>query len=574
MIRLTVSSVGVAVLAAMGFVAPTNAGSFGDMAKHIPSDANVVVLFNVQQILNSPMAKSGGWKESHDQAFAAGMVFLPPEATRFVMASRMDMETFTPIWEVVLMDMGGTSFSLAGLAREYGGKIDKVGNADAVYLPTDKYAVKLSDSMFGVRGPGERQAVARWIADVGNVQRLSPYIQQAIGYSERAATDVIMAMDIGDMLSVSEIETRLAGAESLSNKTNVDMKAIGGTLASIRGLTLGIRLGERPYGVLKVEFKESAKPLAGHGKTLLLEALGRRGAMIDDFADWDPKTEENLISIEGYFSEDGMRKIFSIFQVSSTARSVTQGESDTGQQGQSGEENTKKVIAATTQYYNSVQKLFKELKDKEPQRMSQYGAWFEKYAAKDRQSPAGGRRQGHAGLRTIRRPKHAICIDGRQEPRHQRCGGRGAGRRDGGLRIRLRLRRRVRQPVDRQRRLGLRYRYRRSQLHGIPGRTAVAPHAVRVAADTPDVVQPAADHCQRQRSDRADAGAPWRTSTRSTCDVVITAEPGDGRTSVRVRPLLLGATSGHFRPCLSWATMEPLCWGVRMKRVTSFPAPT
>jgi len=382
MTRLTMSSVGVALLATIGFTASASAASFGDMVKHVPGDANVVVLFNVQQILDSPMAKSGGWKESHDQAFAAGMVFLPPTATRFIMASRMDMETFTPIWEVVLMDMGGTSFSLAGLAREYGGKIDKVGTVDAVYLPTDKYAVKLSDSLFGARAPGERQATARWVADVGTVQRLAPYIQQAIGYSDRAATDVIMAMDIGDMFSAAEIETRLAGAESLANKTNVDIKAIARTLASIRGVTLGIRLGERPYGVLKVEFKESAKPLAGHGKALLLEALGRRGAMIDDFADWDPKTEENLISIEGYLTEDGMRKIFSIFQVSSVARSVTRGEGDTEEQGQGAEADAQKVIAATKQYYNNVQKMFKELKDKEPQRMSQYGAWFEKYAAK------------------------------------------------------------------------------------------------------------------------------------------------------------------------------------------------
>jgi len=369
------------LLGALGLCSISSAESFKDMATHVPDDANAIVLFNVEKILNSPIAQARGWRESHAKSFADGMVFLPPQAARCVMASNIDFEFFKPRWEVTLLDLASQSFSLQNLAQRCGGTVDQISGTSVVHLPTDKYAVRISPTRFGAMGPGERQAVARWIKFAGSTQRMSPYLQEAIGYSDRVGTEVIMALDVTDVFSAAEIDQRLGAMTALSRKRNVDFKAIGRTLASIEGITLGIVFGQKVSGKIKVDFRESAAPLAGHGKALLLEALSNHGAMIDDFHDWKPKTEANRISIQGPFTEDGLRKILSIFETPQVIRSVATGQGHVPAANLNPQDQKQKA-ANTQQYFTSVQKLLGAIRDKEPQRLSQYGVWLERYAQK------------------------------------------------------------------------------------------------------------------------------------------------------------------------------------------------
>src|SRR4051812_41506947 len=69
--------------------APTQAQSpaaFDTLMKKVPDGANVIVLFNVEQILKSTYAMVNNSQAKLEESFAQRGILIPPDATQFVMA--------------------------------------------------------------------------------------------------------------------------------------------------------------------------------------------------------------------------------------------------------------------------------------------------------------------------------------------------------------------------------------------------------------------------------------------------------------------------------------------------------
>ncbi len=74
---------------------------------------------------------------------------------------------------------------------------------------------------------------------------------------------------------------------SFGSDEKVHAEELAAVLVSWRGILLGVTLGEKPYGVIKVDFGRDAKVLEGIAKQFLLDALAKHGAMIDDLQEWN-----------------------------------------------------------------------------------------------------------------------------------------------------------------------------------------------------------------------------------------------------------------------------------------------
>src|SRR5690349_16948033 len=141
------------------------AAQFDDLAAKVPSSANAIVLLDGQKLLASPLAKSEGWKDKYEQAFASGLVTIAPDTQKLVLASQINYEFMQPQWEVAIADMGKAR-SAAEIARLTKGALDPIGDTPAVALRDNAYALELGPKRVAAMAPANRQAVARWLREI------------------------------------------------------------------------------------------------------------------------------------------------------------------------------------------------------------------------------------------------------------------------------------------------------------------------------------------------------------------------------------------------------------------------
>jgi hypothetical protein len=331
---------------------------FPELANLVPADANALVIIDMDKLLASPAAEKGDWKNKIQNAFEEGITILPPQTRRAILASQIDLEFMTQLWQTELLEVTEAT-EMTEVAKRTGGTIDRIGELAAVRMPHDAYVVRFTKDAFGVMLPANRQSVVRWVREVHDRDKpkFSPYLSEAYDYANELGTPVIMAIDLENAVSESEIRSRVqdnwkdAGLEG-----KADPLAAIKVLASIRGATLGITLKDRPFGKVKIDFGVDAKPLAAIAKPLFLHVLAHRGLTIEEFEDWKYEVKGKQLTLEGHFTSSGLRRIFSTFDRPQGFQTAPEKAPEVTL---SKEEQT---AQATLAYYKSVQKLLKDLK--------------------------------------------------------------------------------------------------------------------------------------------------------------------------------------------------------------------
>ena len=366
----------------LGLLASSASAQFSKLVKRVPSSANTIILLNAEKVLNSEVALREGWRANFEKAIAAGLTRLPADTLQYVLAAQTDFDYMHPVWQVGILT-AKDKHDMVYVAKKQNGTQDTVSGLAAVLLPSDSYLIQFDPYTYGTLVPGSRQAVARWIKETeAGEPSFSSYIQEAISYCDEAGTEIIMALDLVDVLDAATVAERLKDFEVVS-KAGLDAAAASEALASLRGVMLGVTFGEKPYGSIKVDFSADVSALKDAAPALLLEVLAKRGAMIDDFTTWKSKVDGKRITMSGNLSPTGMRQIFSLVDTP-TADSVASDKA--GDQTTSASDQDPAVVASQ-KYFKSVNQYFADLRNKEPQRIAQYGAWFDKYARKIDQLP-------------------------------------------------------------------------------------------------------------------------------------------------------------------------------------------
>lgn len=310
----------VSIAAAVVFWWVSVAGSaqaqFDELFGHLPDSTNALVLFNIQKLLDSPMARQEGWREDAGKRFTAGLISIPPGASQLVIAAQMDFRTMRPIWELALLRMDSTP-PLSELARRYGGTIDTVAGAAALRLPDDSYLVRFSDRCLGGFTPANRQMVSQWIR--GSGKNLSPYLQEAAGYAT-AGTQMIMALDMADVAALGDVQEGIRTLDTgLLNGAKIDPAELARLLQGVKGLMLGVKFEKRAFGKIKLDLQQDASLLSGITKPLFLAMVAQRGLMLNEFEDWKTEVEGNRVMFGGYLSSSGLTRLSSLIDLPTSA---------------------------------------------------------------------------------------------------------------------------------------------------------------------------------------------------------------------------------------------------------------
>ena len=356
-------------------------GQFRTLIRHVPEEANTLVLFDVEGIMATPLAQKEGWRERHENLTSSGLILVPPQANQFVLASQMDIELMMPRWSTTVLNLSYEP-SMIKVVQKYGGNVDEIDRQEAAVLPNDTYVVKFGKEMAGMMFPADRQRATRWVNSAyssSSPEPLGAYLSEAEGFADKNGTPIILAINLEDVFSPSFIRHRLNSAESLKGK-NVDLDQLAKLLASIRGATLGITITDHMFGGLKVDFSEDVSMTKEFAKPLLLEVLGNRGAMIQEFKDWKVQVGGKQILLRGQLFKSGVQRICSVLDSPADLRPVETPNPKAGQTNES-------LVARTTlQYWKMLNQLLDDIVDKRKKTRTQTAGlvamWYKQYAAK------------------------------------------------------------------------------------------------------------------------------------------------------------------------------------------------
>jgi hypothetical protein len=350
--------------------------SFQELLTKVPASPNVLVLLNAEKLFASEVATQGGWRQQYESTYADSPLLLPPAAQQFALAADLDLSTFIPKWQAAVMRLS-INPSKELLASKIGGQPDELGGLDVVATPRGAMIVRFGPNIFGMRQPGDRQVVGRWIRETKSSDAaLSPYLQAAADVPDRVGTEIVMALDMTDALDLRRVEEAMSRSAVLQDGA-IDHKAVAEALTSLRGLTLGARVTKRVYGVLRIDFDRDVTILADVAKPLLLETLGEAGAAIEEFNDWKVNVTSQRISLEGELTQSGLRRLFSFLEIDTTA--VDADEVKTASTGDAMEPSVDAY--ASLQYFQTIARHLNDLKQ-ERGASSYYtiALWFDKYA--------------------------------------------------------------------------------------------------------------------------------------------------------------------------------------------------
>jgi hypothetical protein len=246
----------------------------------------------------------------------------------------------------------------------------------------------LSSTLAAVAAPADRYEISRWVRKTqsGTPLGLSPYLKSMAGYPDKVGTDVIVAMDLADVVSAAEIREYLADSTVLG-KRDGDLEAIAQTLVSIQGVTLGIRITDRPVAKLRIDFARDASVLEGISKALILQVLSDSGGMIDDLEQWTPEVRGNTVYLGGVLSLSGLRRVLSL--VDPPLPPLQEPDPVPSSASTTPEPVNPKALPSQ-RHFREVQKLVTDVKRPDSTTIKttgQYALWLDRYARKIDQLP-------------------------------------------------------------------------------------------------------------------------------------------------------------------------------------------
>ena len=355
---LTAGLVAVALMATAG---PARAG-VEELLRHVPGAVNVLVVVDGKALRVSPLV--------------AAAIDLPRNADAVVLATRLDFADLRDADRVALLDLEDDA-TIEAIAARDGGYAEEVQGTQAVRSPRNAYIFKLGPKKLGVMYPASRQVFARWarFAQRKDAQfEVSPYLRAAVAPSGPRAP-IVMAVDLADTLSMTQVRAALKASPSLSGKT-IDLEPLARVLATIKGAVLTVAVGERIDGRLRIDFSEPAGPLAAYAKPLILETLGTAGASIEDIEGWAARVDGRSIVLEGTVTRGGLAKVMSLVTLP-TETSATR--VPNGSEGGKDAAASKRYLDAALAIEKELDQMKGQLEDRS--RKSQ-ALWYDRYAEK------------------------------------------------------------------------------------------------------------------------------------------------------------------------------------------------
>lgn len=348
-------------------------GPFDTLLQRLPSNTNAVLAIDVQGIYHSPLARREKWSSKWQDDYLAGVTTLPANTHRLVVGAQFDPTALDNVFKMSLAVVPG-NWKISKLADQTGGTLDQIGNKPVVLNRRGGYNFVVAPGILGSMQPANRQAFSRWMSFASRSTRvvLSRYLRQALA---QVGDDqqIVMALDTTDMFDVAGVRRRLEKIKGLAGTSQPEQLA--GLIAGLKGVTLTIAVKNDIQGQLRLQFSQAVEMSPDLGKGLVLQALDKLGAHVDDLSTWTARVEGDQLILSGKMSRVGARQLMSPLDPSS---SVSQAES----LNQMASESKDPKVSASARYFHSVTTLLNELKRQKASSMTKAAHWYNTYAKK------------------------------------------------------------------------------------------------------------------------------------------------------------------------------------------------
>ena len=293
-----------------------------DEDRYLPSSANAVGVIRVREILNSPRATREGWAEAQQERFLTGAATFPPSVEKIASAWNFRPAGPEAAWSVSLATWP-QEVSIPAIVEKEGGTPQEIAGKPAVACKRGALFVKLEPQLLGVARFGSRQDAARWIrsAEQAAPAELSSYL----GDVAKSPSHIALGLDTEDMFDPNRVAERLALSPSLKGRER-RIPALADLIVNMRGIRLDIAVDDRTTAEVTLNFRSDLAGLDEYVKPLLLEALGDLGASIEDLERGRVKVAGTDVRISADLSDDGLRRVISLFALPHPAEVKSAGE--------------------------------------------------------------------------------------------------------------------------------------------------------------------------------------------------------------------------------------------------------
>lgn len=345
-----------------------------EVLQKLPPGVNAIAVIDVEALLKSKLAEQEKWQAKQDVAYGSRPLMVPPEAKTVVVAAQLNADNdLDAEWQLALIDLN-TSFAIDDIAKTEGGRVEPFGDVPAAWTPTDAYMLQFDPRLLAIAHPANRQTISRWLkfAQKNKDVVISDYLQAAMGRLTDAS-QFVLAIDLADLPQRQRVEQRLSASQTVGGKED-KIKQLTDLITGIQGLTVSVGVTDKIMAEVRIDFSSDVKPLGNLAKPLLIEVLDKHDLHLSDLDGFTAELNAKSVVLRGPLSIDGLRRIGSLLEMSSTKFSDLKDAQPSDSQ--------EVIKNATLGYYHSIDKLIEDLRHTLEDTRDNHAVWMERYGRK------------------------------------------------------------------------------------------------------------------------------------------------------------------------------------------------
>lgn len=353
---------------------PTN-----ELLLRVPPSANAVAVVDVEGLFKSKRGLKDGWSRTYYTDYANGLAVFPPSIQTAVLAAKLDPDSISADWELGVVRLK-QPFAMKKLAEKEAAPLEKLEGHSLVTTERRTSFVEIRPQTLAVTNHQSRQDVARWLRGTRDNDRplISAYLLEAMTDSKG---QYHLALDLQDVLQLDDAKVRLQNSPALKGQT-VDLDGLAKLAVGLRGLRVGIEVGETIEGTMRIDFQDEIAPYARLLPRIALAAFQKNGVLIDELNDAKVEFGEKSFTFQTTLSEPSLRRIISLIQPSV-------GHLDDGSHVSEASPETARK-AASLRFYSTIRRQLDDL-EKQARNAKDYTSsahWFETAAKNISQLPS------------------------------------------------------------------------------------------------------------------------------------------------------------------------------------------
>jgi hypothetical protein len=241
------------------------------LANKLPGGANAVLVIDVEKFTSSALGKANDLQAKLLSGYADRPLAVPATARRVAVGSSVHPFGLRAIWETAVMELSGTP-RLEPMLRAQGGYLDKIEARDAAWTPRDAFYIVLDDKTLAVARPAQRQLVRGWLAGKDRPS-FAPYIASALVPAGNA--DGVFILDLDDVVGAPALHYAygMGKLPSLEKVEGADTDKLIQALASVRGMTITMRVTDQIKATWVIDFEQTVAALGAQAEPFVIDVL-------------------------------------------------------------------------------------------------------------------------------------------------------------------------------------------------------------------------------------------------------------------------------------------------------------